>query len=388
LKKVGERAVSEPRPLQILLVSRRYPPQIGGAERVMANMAEALADLGHRVTVISSASAEDGIKATADPFGAGAQAENLRVIRLYYSGRKVVGTFGYMWRLCRWICRNRPDVVYVSMLKQDALAAAWASSRCKIPILLRPEGAGLTGDMAWQKRHWMGRLVRFFCRKADGLVALSPAIRQELLAAGYAEGRISEIANGVAIPQEKWRAPALPCPLAVFVGRLAQEKGLDTLVRAWVMVVKQLPDARLRLIGAGPMESRLGQLADELSVLQSIEFAGARSDVEAELRGASCFVLPSREEGLSMALLEAMALGMPVVVTDIPGNRTLVSDGETGLLSPVDKPEAMTEQIVRSLGGSPEIMKMAEQGRELVASRFSIEAVAREHVALMRRLIG
>jgi glycosyltransferase involved in cell wall biosynthesis len=176
--------------------------------------------------------------------------------------------------------------------------------------------------------------------------------------------------------------------LAVFVGRLAQEKGLDTLVRAWVMVVKQLPDARLRLIGAGPMESRLGQLADELSVLQSIEFAGARSDVEAELRGASCFVLPSREEGLSMALLEAMALGMPVVVTDIPGNRTLVSDGETGLLSPVDKPEAMTEQIVRSLGGSPEIMKMAEQGRELVASRFSIEAVAREHVALMRRLIG
>ncbi|MFM7128125.1 MAG: glycosyltransferase family 4 protein, partial [bacterium] len=212
------------RPLRILLISRRYPPQIGGAERVMANLAEALARQGHQVTLLASASGPDGIEASNNLAEASPTA-NPKVIRLKYSGRRVIGTFGYMWRIQGWIKTHRPDVVYVSMLKQDALAAAWACHRCGIPLLLRPEGAGHTGDMAWQKRHWMGRLVRRACWRADAIVALSPTIRLELLAEGYKASQIHEIANGVAVPEKAWVPPGLSNPTGLFVGRLAQEKG-------------------------------------------------------------------------------------------------------------------------------------------------------------------
>ncbi|MFM7590451.1 MAG: glycosyltransferase, partial [Isosphaeraceae bacterium] len=148
-----------------------------------------------------------------------------------------------------------------------------------------------------------------------------------------------------------------------------------------------LPGARLRLIGAGPMEPILRQLTESLDISPVVEFAGARGDVESELRRASVFLLPSREEGLSMALLEAMALGMPVVVSDIPGNRTLVRQGETGLMAPVDDPQMLAEAILKAISGQPAILSMANAGRELVASQFSIQAVAEAHAELMELLL-
>ena len=373
------------RPLRILLISRRYSPQIGGAERVMANLASALAGQGHLVTVLASASAPDGIGNSID-LAEASPAANPKVIRLKYSGRRVIGTFGYMRRIYGWIKTHRPDVVYVSMLKQDALAAGRACAKCGIPLLLRPEGAGHTGDMAWQKRHWMGRLVRRACRRAEAIVALSPTIRQELLAEGYPEGRIHNIANGVAIPEQAWVPPGQAHPTGIFVGRLAEEKGLDTLIQAWAVVARKVPGAGLRLIGAGPMEPGLRQLSEKLDIGPLVEFAGAQGDVEKELRQASVFLLPSREEGLSMALLEAMALGMPVVVSDIPGNRTLVEHCITGQLARAGDPQMLAEAILKVLSAGPEFLTMASAGRELVATGFSIQAVAKAHVELMRKI--
>ena len=374
-------------PMRLVLISRRYPPQIGGAERVMANMAEALARAGHLVTVVSSQNAAEGIAATPNTEPAD-QHHNPKLIRLPYNGLRMIGTAQYMWGLDRWLNRHRPDLVYVSMLKHDAYVAVRAGQKLGFPVILRPEGAGLTGDLAWQKRGRFGAVIGRKTRQANGLVALSETIQRELLTDGYDPNRIHLIANGVPVPVEPWsNDKANVTNQVVFVGRLAQEKGLDTLLDAWPEVLKSYPEKQLRLIGDGPMRAALEQQAKHLGIANSVEFAGALSDAAKQIRQASLFVLPSREEGLSIALLEAMAMGLPVVASDIPGNRILVKPGVTGRLALPDQPLMLSEMIIQAFANQAMTMEMAQAGRALVQTSYSIEAVAQKHLELFRRMI-
>ena len=135
------------------------------------------------------------------------------------------------------------------------------------------------------------------------------------------------------------------------------------------------------------MRSALEQQAKHLGIANSVEFAGALSDAAKQIRQASLFVLPSREEGLSIALLEAMATGLPVVASDIPGNRILVKPGVTGRLALPDQPLMLSEMIVQAFANQAMTMEMAQAGRALVQTSYSIEAVAQKHLELFRRMI-
>ena len=117
---------------------------------------------------------------------------------------------------------------------------------------------------------------------------------------------------------------------AVTVGRLSPEKDIQTLLRAAAIVAKQEPGFRLRVLGSGPCLDELEQLRDQLNLRANVELPGQVSNVAAELAGASLFVMSSLTEGISLALLEAMALGLPAVVTRVGGNVEVVADGETG----------------------------------------------------------
>ncbi len=134
-----------------------------------------------------------------------------------------------------------------------------------------------------------------------------------------------------------------------FVGRLAPEKGLDTLIDAWPIVQAAHPEARLILIGEGPerasLEARVAARGLTLGPGQAVEMPGVATDATNALRDADLFVLPSREEGMSIALLEAMALGVPPVASSIPGNRRLISDFKHGRLAPPDDPEGLARVI-------------------------------------------
>ena len=133
-------------------------------------------------------------------------------------------------------------------------------------------------------------------------------------------------------------------------GPAGAEKGLRTLLEAWPRVREAFPGARLSLIGEGPERPALEAQAQALSLTlgpeQDVEMLGAVTDVTAVLRHADLFVLPSTEEGMSIALLEAMALGIPLVASSIPGNRRLVSDFKHGRLAPPDDPQALARVII------------------------------------------
>jgi glycosyltransferase involved in cell wall biosynthesis len=367
--------------VRIALITRRYPPLIGGAEKVLSYLAPALAAEGAAVTVLTARVA--GTPAE-EPGPGGA-----RIVRLPTSRARFVGTWLYMTGLRRWLARHPVDLAYVSMLKHDAYVAVGAGRRLGFPVVLRPEGAGATGDIAWQSWGRFGRAIARRCRRADALVAISPAVRAELLASGYDSARIHDLPNGVPVPAEPWRPRPdwHASPRAVFVGRLAPEKSLRTLIDAWPRVRAAHPGARLTVAGEGPERPALEGRVDRLGLRGAVELPGPTADVQSLLRAADLFVLPSREEGMSIALLEAMALGLPVVASAIPGNRALVDDGVHGRLAPAGDAAALARAILDQWSDLDAAKTRSEAARRRVFQDYSITAMARRHLNLFRRLV-
>ena len=371
--------------MKLALVTRRYPPLIGGAEKVLSYLAEALAGEGAEVTVLTARS--EGLAESDEvPTPRG----RLTVVRLNTSPARFLGTFLYMRNLRRSFARNPIDLAYVSMLKHDAYVALGSGSSLGFPVVLRPEGAGDTGDIAWQSWGRFGRRIARRCREADAFVSISSAVATELRGAGYDAARIHGIPNGVPVPDRLWqRRPDWQAqPRAAFVGRLAPEKGLDVLLQAWATEVRpERPAARLTLIGDGPERSSLETQAERLGVQNAVEFAGRVDDPIARLRDCDLFVLPSREEGMSVALLEAMALGIPLVASAILGNRRLIQDFKHGRLAPADDPRSLGRAILDQWSEFDRAFHMGRAARSRVVQEFSIAAVARTHLDLFRSLV-
>jgi glycosyltransferase involved in cell wall biosynthesis len=406
-------------PLKLALVTRRYPPLIGGAEKILSYLAGALAVEGANVTVVTSripglelaaqettpiiSSKNGGLKGNVS-------AGRLTVIRLETSQLRYWGTWRYMRNLGQWFRENSFDLAYVSMLKHDAYSVLAAGERFGFPVVLRPEGAGPTGDMAWQSWGNFGRLIGCRCRRATAFVAISKSIEHELREGWYSgtmrssrlaevfqrtpkEPRIQAIPNGVPVPELVWqrRTNWQAAPHAIFVGRLAPEKGLDTLINAWPSVRAKYLNARLILIGEGPLRPMLEASAKALGMTvgpgQPIEMPGTTANPSEALRGADLFILPSREEGMSIALLEAMALGIPVVASSIAGNRRLISDFKHGRLAPPDDPEGLARVVIDQWDNFDRAFQMSRTARRRVDQEFSIQRVAREHLTLFEDIL-
>jgi glycosyltransferase involved in cell wall biosynthesis len=387
--------------VKLVLLSRRYAPLVGGAEKVLSYLAPALAEEGHEVTVLTSSLDVETLPAhEVVPVARG----SLRVVRLKTSRIRFVGTLLHIRGITRELRRLQPDLAYVSMLKHDAFAALGSGHDEGFPVVLRPEGAGETGDVAWLARARFGRTLARRCRGASAFVSIAKAVEQELRDAWTSgplrsddpnrpgtEPPIVPIPNGVPVPNPPYarRADWRQAPTAVFVGRLAVEKSIGTLLDAWPLVRAEFPGARLVLVGDGPERAGLEAHAARLGLTTAdvVRFAGALADPSAALREADLFVLPSREEGMSIALLEAMALGLPVVVSSIPGNRKLVADFKHGRLFPVSDPAALARAVVDQWSEFDRALHMARAARSLVQHKYSIRAMAQAHLELFDRLV-
>jgi glycosyltransferase involved in cell wall biosynthesis len=272
-------------------------------------------------------------------------------------------------------------------------------------VVLRAEGAGPTGDVHWQKTANFGASIRRQCTDADAIVACSPAIREELLGAGYRSDRLHYIPNGVTIPPPRTPKRRLgarkalgeihsdlqldaPAPLVIYTGRLHEAKGLNDLLAAWSLIAPSHPTARLWLVGEGPQREDLMETIIARGLTMSVRLPGAFDNVEEMLDAADAFVLPSYVEGMSLSLLEAMAAGLPVIATDIPANRALVENKTTGLLVPPRDPAALAAALRRVLEHHELAQQLGQSARCRVAAEFSLETTAARHLELFEEVIG
>jgi glycosyltransferase involved in cell wall biosynthesis len=376
----------------VAMVASMFSPSVGGIQTSTLRLSRKLVQRGARVTVVTRH--HHGLPVEEDMDG-------VRVLRVGDGDAPLaLATGTYVLRALEALARRRADVDVIhaqQMLSPMSIALAarlvWGT-----PIVINPHACGPIGDV-WQLRNarrFTGTLRLGGARRfGDAFVAISSLIEQELRDVGIPEHRIHRIGNGIDVDAYRPATPAqrailrrelgLPAgPLVAYAGRLAPEKGPDLLVDAWPRVLAEVPAARLVVLGDGPIAADVRRRAAELGVGDSVDFRGPVPDTAPWLRACDAFALPSRTEGMPVALLEAMACGLPVVATSAGGTPEFLEDGVTGRLVRPEDPAALAVGLVEALGGGS---SWPEAARAAVVTRWSLDTVAERFLVLYRDLL-
>ncbi len=173
-----------------------------------------------------------------------------------------------------------------------------------------------------------------------------------------------------------------------FVGRLAPQKRLHDVIWAFHWLHQLVNNAQLVLIGSGPERDALSELAASFGCRELVVFAGHREDASALMAAFDVFVLGSDFEGMSNSLMEAMSLGLPCIASDIPPNRELITDGETGLLFPVGKSSDLTKLSAKVLSDAALADRLGQNARDRIATQHKVEQMVEAHDAMYRSLLN
>ena len=236
-------------------------------------------------------------------------------------------------------------------------------------------------------------------RRFSRIVTVSSYTKRELVQKkDVSPERISVIPNGVELAEFEallTRRQALAelgfpenTTAVGLVGRLHHLKGADFLIEAIPRVLAAKPDVKFVLIGTGPEEQSLRELAEKRHVSGAVRFAGYRRDARRLMPAFETVVLPSRDEAQPFTLLEAMACRKPVVAADVGGVPEVVAHGVTGLLYPAGNIDALAEALLTLLNDGARRQAMGEAGRQRVADRFSRQRMLRETAALYEAPAG
>ena len=225
--------------------------------------------------------------------------------------------------------------------------------------------------------------LRDLTTRMDQLIAVSKMIEHKLEDEGRTGAPIRLIYNGVdlsryddqeaccTLPDEYGMEPG--SEIVGVVARLEPEKGHPTLLEAWPLVLRSVPDAYLLIVGEGSRREALEAQARELRIAHRVVFTGRRDDVPAVTAALDVAVLPSYREAQGLSILEAMALSRPVVASNVGGIPEMITDGVTGLLVPPHEPAALAAGIVRLLVDHPLADTLGRAGHDLVHDRFCIQ---------------
>lgn len=362
--------------LTILHVSQ---PVDGGVAQVVADLVRGQVVDGHEVVV--ACPCPEGGRLSREATAAGA-----RLVPWGAERAPGAGLPQELAALRRIVAQARPDLVHLHSSKAGLVGRM--AIRSRVATVFQPHAwsfEAVTGPGAKAIARW----ERWATRWSDRLVCVSESERARGQAAGL-RGRWALVPNGVDL--KRYDPASLPsrqkarrsvglsqhAPLAVCVGRLCRQKGQDLLLRAWGEVLAELPHARLALVGDGPDRAALEEQAAQLTVPQSVVFAGRVDDPRPWYAAADLTVLPSRWEGMALAPLEAMACARPVVLSDVAGAREVLGDQQFPV--PVGDTRTLATSLVRLLS---DLELAAELGR-----RSRIRCTERHDLCATRMLMG
>jgi len=273
-----------------------------------------------------------------------------------------------------WRHRREMDLIHAHESHWISGFSVWLAKKMKIPCVVFDQGVVLVN-----RPLRASPLMRFWLKQrldADCVVVLTAARRQEFIEAGFPAEKITIIPNAVEIPA-RTASPA-SSKQVLYVGNFSQgagHKGFDVLIAAWSEVHRQHPDWSLVMAGRGDAEA-WKKMAATLDCGPSIVFKGWCADMAGLYETAAIHVLPSRTEGLSMALLEAQSWGLPSVVTDIPGSSAVVTSGRNGYVVPVADAPALANAIMKLIAQPAERDRMGREARRLVTERYALPVIA------------
>jgi len=381
-------------PLRLALLAPRFWPHWGDAERHWLALAEGLLAAGHGVTVVG-------------PRWRRAWPESMHVgvvplVRLRGSHRSGWSTLRWMYSLSRWLKEQAAslDAVLVSGLRHEAYVAIRVLQGRNVPIVVE---AG-PGDLAWQQTAAFGSRIARRCRQAAAVIAPSRALAEQLLAAGFAEGQVQVIPWSVHLPpprspgQREAARTALAgvnsdlittdgTPLGLAMGRLDADHRFSDLVRAWRIVTANRPEARLWIIGDGPERESLYRQISDLDLRYRVLIPGTFDCLDELFAAVDLFVHPSPCDAPPLALLAALAAGLPVVAADSPALREVVEPNQNGLLVPAGDPRALAARIEGLLASPAEGVRLGANGRDAMRCIATSSAMAARYSDLVTQVL-
>jgi glycosyltransferase involved in cell wall biosynthesis len=366
--------------MRVLVVTALFPPDHGGPATYVPRIAAALQERGHEVAVIAL-----GDKAFEESYP-------FRVVRIPRSmprPLRVLRTIGEIWRRC-----GGADVVYLNGLALEGIVAAKVLRRRRAVVKVvgdliweRARNQGATAEdldafqAARQPAKWrfLRRLQGWYTGKADAVITPSRYLAGVVRGWGVEARRIHVVHNAAETAgagEERVKRYDL-----VTVARLVPWKGLEELVG-----LAAAAGWSLRIVGEGPLRPVLERRVREAGAGGRISLAGhvGREQVPAEILKAKVFVLNSRYEGLPHVVLEAMALGVPVVATAAGGTPEALRDTLEGYLVPVGDTGLLRSRLAELLADEALRKRLGNAGRQGVQERFSLESMVRETEAVLR----
>jgi glycosyltransferase involved in cell wall biosynthesis len=370
--------------LRIAMIIQRFSPFHGGAERQVEAVATALRTRDMEVCVLTrrySGLARREVIA------------GIPVFRLPVPGPKAAASIAFSVGALPLLRAWKPDVIHAHDLLSPTTTAVLAKFLFRMPVVATIHSGTDAGELARLQRKFLGKQrLSIYRHDVDSFIAISREIDSQLAGLGIPLERRTYIPNGVdsdhfhpVAGEQKARLRrmlGLPeGPLAVFVGRLVEGKRVTQLADIWPSVRERFPSANILILGDGPLRAEMDRRKCE-----GMHNLGDIAHVAPYLQASDLFILPSVVEGLSVAILEAMACGLPILAARIGGNLEVVEDRRNGWLFAADDIPALQEAALGLIGDEDLRNVMGRRSRDRVLSEFTLQSAVERQINLYRRL--
>ncbi len=381
--------------LSVLMVCPAFRPIVGGAERQAERLSHELISKGVSVTVLTP------------QLVAGSPI-------LERDGELTIHRFR-LFDLCRKFPRLRglgplnlaligaqvqrvlashlvgTDIVHTHIASSVTAFAAKAAKRQGRPVLCKPASSGAGSDLSNLASITVGagHLSKFMIREVDQWVATTQAVAESLRGAEVAPERIACIPNGVSVSEpQSLESQQRVVKRFLYLGRLATtaHRDVPTLIRAFDRLADENSEVELAVVGAGDLFAETANIVSACRHSDRIKLPGFQKP-EVWLQWAEGFVLPSRVEGLSNALLEAMSYGLFCIANDIPPNREALDAGAAGMLVPVGDEEMLLAAMRRGVTDVDYVVSKRSAAVDRVQQNYSLSAVADRYISLYQSLL-
>jgi len=293
------------------------------------------------------------------------------------------------------------DIIHAHM----ADAAFWgsiAASKYSLPVLITHHGNQLVPKGTFTFRLLSNILLFFTTRYAKINIAVSEPIKTKLKKRFYLNDRqVKIIKNGVPAPNNNQKSTpdgkqqiteALDLngrsPKIISIGRLIELKGQRQLLEAAPEIIKYYPNAQFIFLGTGPLKASLEHMAKELSIEDQVHILGTTNDIPSYLINSDVYVTTSHHEGTPLATLEAMAWGVPIVASNVLGNRDIITDEVTGLMYPLGDIPKLSKAILRLLENPSMANTLAANGQTLIDEKYSLNQMIVKYTNLYNHFIS
>jgi L-malate glycosyltransferase len=351
----------------VLLIVDQLPKTLGGGERIVLKLAALLPKHGYRASILTF---------LAHPESAALQSPPCSIHLLPIQRTYDLTALRASLDLRRFLKEQRIQIVQTFFESSDLWAGLVTKAASDAKLIWSRRDMGILRD----RKHSVA--YRLMSGVPDKVFAVSEQVRQHCIEVDRIDpSRVQTIYNGLELAD--WGKVAQPAKrpgeyLIVTVGNIRRVKGHDVFIKAAATIVSQFPNVSFNIAGDVLEPAYFEELqasVRELNLSDHFHFVGGVTNLREYLSAADIFVLPSRSEGFSNAIVEAMAASLPVVATNVGGNAEAVQDGVSGVIIPSDDDAALSTAIIRLLSNRSEATQMGAEGKKLAAERFTTDAM-------------